>query len=111
MKRGDLVTVAAAGDYGKPRPAVIVQSDLLLDADSIILCPLTTAQRDAPAFRLTVEATPETGLRKTSQVMVEKIKSVRRARCGPVFGRLDESAIIALDGLLAFVVGLAEAPP
>ena len=84
MRRGDIVTVAAAGDYGKPRPAVVVQSDLLTDADSIILFPLTTAHRDAPGFRLTVDATPETGLRQKSQVMVEKIsRSAGRvaARC------------------------------
>ncbi|HEX8666157.1 MAG TPA: type II toxin-antitoxin system PemK/MazF family toxin [Beijerinckiaceae bacterium] len=108
MKRGDLVTVAAAGDYGKPRPAVVVQSDLLTDADSIILCPLTSSERNAPTFRLTVEATPETGLRERSQVMVEKVRSVRRGRCGPVFGRLDEGSMAALDRLLAFVIGLSE---
>ena len=27
MKRGDIVLAVARGDYGKPRPAVIVQSD------------------------------------------------------------------------------------
>jgi mRNA interferase MazF len=108
MKRGDLITVAAAGDYGKPRPAVVVQSDRLTGADSIILCPLTSSERDAPAFRVTIEATPETGLRERSQVMVEKIRSVRRARCGPVFGRLDENSMAALDRLLAFAFGLSE---
>ena len=28
IKRGDIVTCALSGDYGKPRPAVVVQSDL-----------------------------------------------------------------------------------
>lgn len=27
MKRGDIITVALSGDYGKPRPAVVVQND------------------------------------------------------------------------------------
>jgi mRNA interferase MazF len=27
MKRGEVVTVAASGDRGKPQPAVIVQAD------------------------------------------------------------------------------------
>jgi hypothetical protein len=27
MRRGDLVTVAAPGDFGKPRPALVIQSD------------------------------------------------------------------------------------
>ena len=29
MKRGDVVTVTASGDYGNPRRAVIVQTDAL----------------------------------------------------------------------------------
>lgn len=28
MRRGDIVTIALQGDYGKPRPALIIQSDL-----------------------------------------------------------------------------------
>ena len=40
MRRGDILTVAAPGDYGKPRPAVLIQSDLLnTDAQSIIVPP------------------------------------------------------------------------
>jgi mRNA interferase MazF len=110
MRRGDLVTVAAPGDYGKPRPAVIVQSDRILNVDSIILCPLTSVERDAPLFRLTVGASASTGLRQQSQIMVEKIRSVRRDRCGPVMGRLDDETLAALDELLAIVVGLADRP-
>jgi hypothetical protein len=29
MRRGDIVTVAAPGAYGKPRPAVVIQGDSL----------------------------------------------------------------------------------
>jgi mRNA-degrading endonuclease toxin of MazEF toxin-antitoxin module len=28
LRRGDIVTIALQGDFGKPRPAVVVQSDL-----------------------------------------------------------------------------------
>lgn len=108
MRRGDLVTVAASGDYGKPRPALIVQSDWILNVDSVILCPLTTFERDAPLFRLTVEANALTGLRRPSQIMVEKIRSVRRTRCGPVIGCLDQATLAAFDELLAMVIGLAD---
>ena len=110
MKRGDLVTVAAPGDYGKPPPAVVVQSDLILNVDSVIVCPLTSFERDAPLFRLAVEANASTGLRQPSQIMVEKIRSVRRSRCGPVMGRLDDTTLAAFDELLAIVVGLADSP-
>ena len=29
MRRGDIVTVAAPGDFGKPRPGVVIQGDAL----------------------------------------------------------------------------------
>lgn len=110
MRRGDIVIVASAGDYGKPRPAIVVQSNRILDVDSIILCPCTTTERDVPLFRLAVEASPSTGLREPSQIMVEKIRSVRRERCGPVIGSLDAGTLVALDEMLAFVIGLADRP-
>jgi len=48
MQRGDVVTVAAAGDYGKPRPALIVQADLFNAAHpSVTVLPLTSTIVDA----------------------------------------------------------------
>ncbi|TMJ14740.1 MAG: type II toxin-antitoxin system PemK/MazF family toxin, partial [Alphaproteobacteria bacterium] len=35
MNRGDLVTVALPGAYGKPRPAVVVQADRFNQLGSI----------------------------------------------------------------------------
>src|SRR6059036_3169805 len=70
MQRGDVVVVAAAGDYGKPRPAVIVQTDAFPDTHaSVIVCQMTSDIVDAPAFRVTVEPNAENGLRVRSQVM------------------------------------------
>ena len=108
MKRGDLVTVAVSGDYGKPRPALVIQSDFLVETDSVLVCLLTTTQRDAPLYRLSVPADEGTGLREPSQVMVDKIMAVRRDRCGVPIGRLDDGVLLALGRLLAFVVGIAD---
>ena len=54
MKRGDIVVVAARGVYtGKPRPALIVQSDLFNDThSSLTICPMTSEVIDAPLFRV-----------------------------------------------------------
>jgi len=38
------VTVATAGDYGEPRPALVVQSDLFAAIPSVVVCPLTTTK-------------------------------------------------------------------
>src|SRR5436305_823443 len=48
MRRGDVVTVAATGDYGKPRPAVIVQTDALPAGHaSVVVCQMTSEGDDA----------------------------------------------------------------
>ena len=72
MKRGDIVAVSLQGDYGKPRPALIVQSNLLTELESVVLCPITSDVRDA-AFRITVDPDNANGLRVLSQVMVDKV--------------------------------------
>ena len=108
MRRGSLVTVAVQGDYGKPRPAVVIQSDAMGDTDSVLLCLLTSALRDAPLFRLTLEPDARNGLQARSQVMVDKIMAVRRDRCGPAFGRIDDAALLSLNRLLALIVGIAD---
>src|SRR3546814_3385590 len=36
VKRGDIVAVSLQGDYGKPRPALIVQSNLLAELESLV---------------------------------------------------------------------------
>jgi len=104
-RRGDLVTVSLQGDYGKPRPALVVQSDLLDALDSVVLCPVTSDLRTA-AFRVTVEPTSVNGLRVLSQVMVDKLSTLPRAKLSPPFGKLEEERLKAVDRALLLVVGL-----
>jgi mRNA interferase MazF len=109
MRRGDVVTVAATGDYGKPRPAVIVQTDALPDEHaSVVVCQMTSELSEAREFRVTVEPTKGNGLRARSQVMADKPVSIRRERIGRLVGRLDEQDIARLNVALAFVMGLAD---
>jgi len=109
IDRGDIVTVAATGDYGKPRPAVVVQSDVFPDDHpSVIVCQLTSHVVDAPGFRLTVAPDGENGLRALSQIMVDKPVTVRRERIGQRLGALDEDAIKKLNKMVAFVMGLSD---
>ena len=84
MKRGDIVVVAARGAYtGKPRPALIVQSDLFNDThSSLSICPITPEVIDAPLFRVSLPPGTRTGLDAPSQVMTDKIVSVPRAAVG-----------------------------
>lgn len=108
VRRGDVVTVAAPGDYGKPRPAVVIQSDALNDAgsDGVILALMTSTLREAPLLRLTVDH-DAAGLTRATQIMVDKLVTVRRVKLGQSVGRLSNQDLVALNRLLAFVIGLA----
>lgn len=108
VKRGDLVTVAAPGDYGTPRPAVVLQSDRIADADSVLIALLTSATRDAPFYRMTLAPAKTNGLKTESQVMVDKIIAYPRARCGDVMGRLSGRDMLALNTMLSVMIGLAD---
>jgi mRNA interferase MazF len=109
MRRGDIVIVAAAGDYGKPRPAVIVQTNAFPETHrSIVVCQMTSEIVDAPDFRIMIEPGETTGLRSRSQIMADKPVTIRRERIGRVIGHLGEGDIGRLNIALAFVMGLAD---
>lgn len=109
MKRGDVVTVAASGDYGKPRPAVIVQTDALpAEHASVVVCQMTSDIAEAPDFRVIIEPSRPNGLRTRSQIMADKPVTIRRERVGRRIGSLDEKDLARLNVALAFVMGLAD---
>ena len=107
MKRGDIVTVSLPGTYGKPRPALIVQSDLFDVHPSVTLLPITSELRETPLFRINVEPSTNNGLQKESQIMVDKIHTVSRGRIGKSFGRLDDSRMLEVNRALAVFLGFA----
>jgi mRNA interferase MazF len=107
MRRGDLVTVAIQGAYGKPRPALVIQSDLFAEHPSVTILPVTSELRDTPLFRIGVAPSAENGLRKPSQVMVDKPQSVPREKVGVVIGHLDDEAMLAVNRALAVFLGFA----
>lgn len=106
MRRGDLVTIAVGGDYGKPRPAVIVQADPFNELPSVTVLRLTSELHNWPTFRVTVEPTAENGLKTPSQVMLDKAIAVPREKIGKVFGRLDSTAMQAVSRALMVFLGL-----
>ena len=106
MRRGDLVTVALQGDHGKPKPALIVQSDLFDEHPSVTVLPVTGELREAPLFRIRVEPDASNGLQKTSDVMVDKAQSVSRERIGDVFGHVSEEQMLAVSRSLAVFLGV-----
>ena len=109
MNRGDLVVVSAPGDYGKPRPALVVQSDLFNATHaSVVVCLITTDLTDAPLIRLDVDATPENGLKQRSQIMIDKVVALRRERMGARIGQLDADTLVRVNRSLALFLGLGD---
>ena len=107
MRRGDLVTTALVGDYGKPRPALVIQSDLFDAHPSVTILPVTSDLREVPLFRVRLEPSAENGLLRASDVMVDKATTVAREKIGRRIGRLDDSEMVAVNRLLAVFLGIA----
>ena len=108
IARGDVVVVALQGDHGKPRPALVVQSDLFNQSHgSVSVVPVTTTLIDAPLFRLTIEPSPANGLRSLSQLMIDKVTAVRRDRIARTVGTLEDDAMLRVTRALALWFGVA----
>ena len=107
MRRGDLVTVAMAGDFGKPRPALVIQSDHFEDAATVTVLLVSSTLVDAPLIRVTVAPTANNGLQKPSQIMIDKVMSIRRDKVGPVFGALEGDTMLSVTRSLVVFLGLA----
>ncbi len=106
VSRGDLVTIALPGDYGKPRPALVMQADAFKDLASVTVLPLTSEMHDWPLFRITIRPSRANGLRQASQVAVDKTATVPRTKIGQRIGRADVGTMRAVDAALASFLGL-----
>ncbi len=108
VRRGDVVVVALPGDYGKPRPALVVQADLFnATHSSVTLLPLTSTVVNAPLFRMTIDPSRDNGLTRVSQIMVDKIITVPRDKVGASIGRLEDDAMLRVGRALAVWLGIA----
>ncbi len=106
--RGDLVTIALQGGFGKPRPALVIQADWFAAHASVTVLPVTSALVEAPLLRITVQPSPDNGLQKPSQVMVDKAMTVQRNKLGPAFGRIDADTLVEVERCLAVFLGLGK---
>lgn len=106
MKRGDLVTVVAASDYGKPWPALVIQSDAFDLLPSVTVLLLTSELHNAPLLRATVQPGKKTGLKKVSQIMIDKTHTVPRQKIGQRIGCIDAKTMRKVNSLLAAFLGL-----
>ncbi|MBW7902892.1 MAG: type II toxin-antitoxin system PemK/MazF family toxin [Rhodocyclaceae bacterium] len=108
MTRGDFVTIAMPGDFGKPRPALVIQANQFDGHTSVTVLPVTSTLVAAPLLRVTVQPDAGNGLRKPSQVMVDKAMTIRRDKIGQAFGHVDANTLVEIERCLAVFLGIAK---
>jgi len=112
MKRGEIWTLHDARYASKARPVVIVQRDIA-DFDSVIVCLLTSFNRQGAPSRVSLKPSPTNGLKKTSYVMADKLLTVRQDELGGKIGALTNEQVHAVSCSLARVlaIGQSQAQP
>lgn len=107
VRRGDFIVVSLPGDYGKPRPALVVQSDIFSALPSAAVCPVSSFIRsDADLIRLAVEPSLGNGLKKTSQIIIDKITTMPLIKISQIIGHADETLMVQINRALALFLGL-----
>jgi mRNA interferase MazF len=107
IHRGDFVTIAMQGDFGKPRPALVIQSDSFNQHDTVTVLLVTSALVDAPLLRISVAPAQTNGLQKPSQVMIDKAMTVKRDKLGAPFGTVNDATMLEISRCLAVFLGIA----
>ena len=107
MNQGDFVTIAMQGDFGKPRPALVIQSDAFNEHASVTVLLMSSTLVDAPLLRVTVQPGESSGLQKPSQVMIDKATTVKRDELGAAFGSAGDAAMLEVGRCLAVFLGIA----
>jgi len=109
IQKGSIVTCVVSGDFGKSRPAVVVQSDLFNEThQSITICPITTHIVDAPLFRLLLAPDKINGLKMPSQIMVDKVVSIKRDKIRDAIGKLTTDQMVKLDKAIVVWLDLSK---
>jgi mRNA interferase MazF len=106
--RGGFVTIAMQGDFGKPRPALIIQSNQFDEHASLTVLPVTSTLVEAPLLRITVQPSQRNGLQNASQVMIDKALTIKRDKEGIVFGQIEPDKLIEVERCLAVFLGIAK---
>jgi mRNA interferase MazF len=107
MIRGDFVTISMQGDFGKPRPALVIQSDQFSEHATVTVLLVSSTLIEAPLIRVTIQPGGKNGLKKASQVMVDKAMTMKKDKLGPVFGSAGDAAMLEISRCLTVFLGIA----
>lgn len=108
MRRGDFVTIALQGDFGKARASLVIQSDRFDEHATATVLLVSASVVEAPLFRVTVVPDDGSGLRELSQIMVDKVMTVKRDKLGPSLGAASDAVMLEVERCLAVFLGVAK---
>ncbi len=104
ISRGDIVLGILSGDFGKPRPVLIVQTNLLNETHpSVLVCPITSHLTSAQFLRMSLAPTQMNGLLKHSEIMIDKVSAIARTRLTQKIGTLDPHEMEQVERILKFL--------
>jgi mRNA interferase MazF len=107
LARGTVVIVSVPGEFGKPRPAVVVQNSRLTPVmESVVIALVTTSAKGGRHVRIRVEPTEPNGLRATSRIMVDKLFAIHKHRIKQVVGMVDQGTMLQVDEALRTILAL-----
>lgn len=109
MNRGEIWTVAGGAYAAKPHPAVIVEDDLFDATSSVTAAPLTSTLLDAPLMRIRITGGNDrlSGLDHDSDVMIDKLTTIKRSNVRARVGRLTAEQVIEVERAMIAFLGLA----
>jgi mRNA interferase MazF len=109
VNRGEIWTVAGGVYAAKPRPAVIVQDDLFDATSSVTVVPMASTLLDAPLIRIRISGGDGqlSGLDHDSDVMIDKLTTVRRSNVHARVGRLTAEQLVEVERAIMAFLGLA----
>ena len=106
MKRGDIVLVAPPGEFGKPRPALIIQSDAAFPSGYFTYLPITSDLLRVPNIRISLLPTPQNGLRLPSEIMVDMIQTSSSSKFNQTIGKIETDTLQRIESALNLHLGL-----
>ena len=108
MKRGDVVTVATGGGFGgKPRPALVLQSDSHMTLTTVVVALLTSDLAETPLTRTLFQPDATNHLREPSRLMIDILVTVRLTDVGTIIGQFSPADMARAERALMVFLGMA----
>lgn len=107
-RRGDIILAASSGDYGKPRPCLVLQAALFDDLPSVTFCMLTsTLREDLSHIRISIEPSAKNGLQQSSQIAIDKIMTLPKERIAKKIGEASNDVMLQVTRAMVLFLGLS----